>query len=276
MATGQLPIKFQELFQLPAVGINPQAIGFATLTMESSKFICVREQATDKSAVVIIDMANPQNPTRRPITADSAIMNPTQNIIALKAGQQLQIFNIDQKQRMKACQMTDQVVFWKWLNDNVLGIVTGTSVYHWTVDESTTEPVKVFDRHASLNDCQIINYRADQSLKWLTVIGIAQREGRIVGAMQLYSVDRKVSQPIEGHAAAFANFTPEGASGPSILFAFANRAPTASKLYIIEVQKPDDSPGYQKKAVDLFFPPEAGADSLLLCKLLKNTTLFTL
>ena len=34
--------------------------------------------------VVIIDLADPSNPVRRPITADSAIMNPTSKIIALK------------------------------------------------------------------------------------------------------------------------------------------------------------------------------------------------
>jgi len=218
----QLPIRFQEVLQLPALGINPQAIGFATLTMESYKYICVREQS-EKSSVVIIDLANPQNITRRPITADSAIMNPTQNILALKAGNQLQIFNIEKKERIKACQMNDVVLFWKWISDNSIGIVTGTNVYHWNTEDATSEPVKVFERHTSLNDCQIINYRTDRSGKWLCVVGIAQREGRIVGAMQLYSVDKKVSQAIEGHAAAFSEFTPEGASGPSVLFSFANR-----------------------------------------------------
>jgi clathrin heavy chain len=54
--------------------------------------------------------------------------------------------------------------------------------------------------------------------------------------MQLYSVDRKVSQAIEGHAAAFAEFTPEGASGPSILFSFANRTPTTSKVIFILIK----------------------------------------
>src|SRR5690348_14608634 len=78
--------------------------------------------------------------------------------------------------------------------------------------------------------------------------------------MQLYSVEKKMSQAIEGHAAAFVNFVLEGASGPSILFCFTKRTPTDSKLYIIEVGKPDISLGYHKKAVDLYFPPEAAGD----------------
>ena len=52
--------------------------------MESDKFICVREKVGDTAQVVIIDMADMQNPIRRPISADSAIMNPASKVIALK------------------------------------------------------------------------------------------------------------------------------------------------------------------------------------------------
>jgi clathrin heavy chain len=66
------------------VGINPANIGFATLTLESDKFICVREVGGEGTQVVIVDMSDPTNPVRRPISADSAIMNPVAKIIALK------------------------------------------------------------------------------------------------------------------------------------------------------------------------------------------------
>lgn len=52
--------------------------------MESDKFICVREKVGETAQVVIIDLADPNNPTRRPISADSAIMNPKSKVIALK------------------------------------------------------------------------------------------------------------------------------------------------------------------------------------------------
>lgn len=262
MTSTALPIKFQEVLQLPALNINPQAIGFATLTMESDKYICVREPSTTpdgKSQIVIIDLANPSAPTRRPILADSALMNTEKNILALKAGQQLQIFDIGARAKIKDYQMTDQVVFWKWANAGTLALVSNTAVYHWSL-EGTSDPVKVFDRHSSLSDCQIINYRVDDGLKWLALVGIAQRDGRIVGAMQLFSVERQVSQAIEGHAASFANFTPDGCKEPSILFTFAKRTATEAKLYIIEVSKPDSNPTFQKKAVDVYFPPEAATD----------------
>jgi clathrin heavy chain len=62
--------------------------------MESDKFICVREKVNDTAFVIIIDMADPNNPIKRPITADSAIMNPMSKVIALKGNRNFINFNL--------------------------------------------------------------------------------------------------------------------------------------------------------------------------------------
>ena len=90
----------------------------------------------------------------------------------LPAAKNLQIFNIEMKSKMKAHQMTDDVVFWKWINLNTIALVTETTVYHWSM-EGESQPQKMFDRHSSLSGCQIINYRIDKSLKWLLLVGIS-------------------------------------------------------------------------------------------------------
>lgn len=255
-----LPIKFQEHLQLTNIGINAANIGFNTLTMESDKFICVREKVGDSAQVVIIDMSDSANPIRRPISADSAIMNPTSKVIALKAGKTLQIFNIEMKSKMKAHTMTEDVIFWKWISVNTVALVTEGAVYHWGM-EGDSLPLKMFDRHASLNGCQIINYRTDPKLMWLLLIGISAQQNRVIGAMQLYSVERKVSQPIEGHAAAFSTFKMEGNPETSTLFTFAVRTAQGGKLHVIEVgQPPAGNQPFAKKAVEVFFPPEAQND----------------
>ncbi|XP_075219017.1 clathrin heavy chain [Lycorma delicatula] len=265
-----LPIKFQEHLLLTSVGINQASVSFNSLTMESDKFICVREKVGDSSQVVIIDLNDASNPIRRPISADSAIMNPASKVIALKgkagpegsaaAQKTLQIFNIEMKSKMKAHTMTDDVIFWKWISLNTLALVTETSVFHWSM-EGDSVPQKMFDRHSSLNGCQIINYRTDPKQAWLLLIGISAQQNRVVGAMQLYSVERKCSQPIEGHAASFAQFKMEGNPEPSTLFCFAVRSAQGGKLHIIEVgQPPAGNQQFSKKAVDVFFPAEAHND----------------
>ncbi|CAF3314381.1 unnamed protein product [Rotaria socialis] len=229
--TEQLPVKFQEHLQLQNVGINVTNIGFSSLTMESDKFICVREKVNDTAFVIIIDMADPTNPIKRPITVDSAIMNPISKVIALKAGKTLQIFNIELRSGMKAYTVAEDCIFWKWASVNTIGVVTETSVYHWIM-EGDSQPDKMFDRHQSLLGCQIINYHTDESWHWLLVHGIKAQEGRVVGRMQLYSVERKVSQSIEGHAAAFTQFNLEANKKTSTLFSFAVRGPQGGKFEV--------------------------------------------
>uniref|UniRef100_A0A8C2KZQ0 Clathrin heavy chain n=1 Tax=Cyprinus carpio TaxID=7962 RepID=A0A8C2KZQ0_CYPCA len=240
--------------------LSPASISFSCLTMESDRFICIREKVGEQNQVVIVDLSDPSNPIRRPITADSAIMNPASKVIALKAARTLQIFNMEMKSKVKAHTMTDEVLFWRWISVNTIALVTDTTVYHWSM-EGDSQPIKMFDRHASLAGCQIINYRTDEQQKWLLLIGISAQQNRVVGAMQLFSVDRKVSQPIEGHAAAFGHYKLEGNPNASTLFCFAVRGQAGGKLHIIEVGQPQaGNQPFTKKAVDVFFPPEAQTD----------------
>ncbi|CAG8715912.1 5112_t:CDS:2, partial [Acaulospora morrowiae] len=255
-----LPIRFQEFCQLTDLGVNQTSIGFNTLTMESDRFICVREAPAEGSnQVVIVDLNDIQNVMKRPISADSAIMHPTSKILALKSQRQLQIFNLELKAKVKSHFMNEDVLFWKWINIKTLGLVTGTAVYHWSV-EGESAPTKVFDRHPSLANSQIINYRVNSDEKWMVLVGISAVEGRVVGNMQLFSKERQVSQPIEGHAAAFATILLENGVSPTKLFTFSVRNASGAKLHIVEVDHKDENPQFQKKNVDVFFPAEAAAD----------------
>ncbi|KAJ6670981.1 CLATHRIN HEAVY CHAIN RELATED [Salix viminalis] len=272
MAAANAPITMKEALTLPSLGINPQFINFTHVTMESEKYICIRETAPQNS-VVIVDMNMPMQPLRRPITADSALMNPNSRILALKAQlpgttqDHLQIFNIELKAKVKSHQMPEQVVFWKWISPKMLALVTQTSVYHWSI-EGDSEPVKMFDRTANLQGNQIINYRCDPSEKWLVLIGIAQgppeRPQLVKGNMQLFSVDQQRSQALEAHAASFATFKVTGNDSPSILISFASRSFNAgqltSKLHVIELGAVPGKPSFSKKQADLFFPPDFADD----------------
>ncbi|GAO47155.1 clathrin heavy chain [Saitoella complicata NRRL Y-17804] len=255
-----LPITFKEELQLTNLGVQQASIGFASTTLESDRFICIRENVNNQNSVVIVDLQNPSALMRRPITADSAIMHPAQKIIALKAGRQLQIFNLDTKAKVKAYVMDSDVVFWKWISNTIVGLVTDSAVYHWNIEASGDAPTKVFDRHASLSGCQIINYRVNSAGKWMVLVGISQKEGRVVGSMQLYSTERGVSQPIEGHAAAFATLRLDGAPTDTQLFTFAVRTAAGARLHIIEIDHQASNPTFEKKTVEVFFPPEAVND----------------
>ncbi|KAK4366722.1 hypothetical protein RND71_014602 [Anisodus tanguticus] len=267
MAAANAPITMKETLTLQSIGVNPQFITFTNVTMESDKYICVRETAPQNS-VVIIDMNMPMQPLRRPITADSALMNPNSRILALKAQvpgtsqDHLQIFNIEAKQKMKSYQMPEQFFFSHY--NNFFLPLPGEALF--SVGES--EPVKMFDRTANLANNQIINYRSDPSEKWLVLIGIApgspERPQLVKGNMQLFSVDQQRSQALEAHAAAFASFRVPGNERDSILISFATKSSNAgqvtSKLHVIELGAQPGKPSFAKKQADLFFPPDFADD----------------
>lgn len=45
--------------------------------------------------------------------------------------------------------------------------------FKWNAILGDSTPVKMFDRHSTLNGCQIINYRTDHKQQWLLLIGIS-------------------------------------------------------------------------------------------------------
>ena len=258
------PINFVEHVQLQELGIAAESISFANVTLESEKYVCVRESGESGNSVAIVDLSNIHNMVRRPMSADSAIMNPEENILALKLQRQLQVFNLETKAKLKSHMSPQDVIYWRWISATVLGIVTTSSVYHWSIEDDAP-PQKVSDRHASLADTQIINYRASADGKWMVLIGISSNTVdanafRIKGSMQLYSKERGVSQPIDGHAAAFAELKTQDANVPYKLFTFAVRTSTGAKLHIVEIDHAAENPAFPKKTVDVFFPDEATND----------------
>lgn len=152
------------------------------------------------------------------------------------AGRTLQVFNIESKQKVKSHVNSEDVVFWKWVSDTTIGMVTETAVYHWSIADQTSPPQKIFERHPTLAGAQIINYRATSDEKWLVLVGISGNTTnpsafKIKGSMQLYSRDRGVSQAIEGHAAAFAELKLDGHQKPTKVFTFSVRTATGAKVW---------------------------------------------
>jgi len=111
-------------------------------------------------------MHNNNAVNKRPMKAEACLMNPVDNIIALKGsmeghpGQFLQVFNLDTKEKLGVYQAPYQITCWRWLSPRLLGIVCGQDVYHWNLETANTTPEKIFQRAGKLAEpnVQIISY----------------------------------------------------------------------------------------------------------------------
>lgn len=261
-----LPIEFTELADLTSLGISPQSLDFRSTTFESDHYVTVRETHDGSNSVAIVDLANGNQVTRKNMGGDSAIMHPSQMVISVRAnGTIVQIFNLETKSKLKSFTLDEPVLFWKWLDDETLGFVTARSIMTSNVFDGNVagKPQLLTQRHANLNNTQIINIVANKKKDWFAVVGILQDNGRIAGKIQLYSKQRNISQAIDGHVAMFANILLDGNIAPVQVFVTGNRSVTSStgELRIIEIDHDSSlSTTYQKKNVEIFFPPDATND----------------
>lgn len=266
MAASQVPLLFSEALNLQQLGVPETSIKHGLTTMESDQFIVCREEGQ----VAMIDLRQGAQVDRKTMAAEAAIMNPAQKILALRSSvggaTRVQLFNLDTKAKLNSHDMPEPLVFWKWTCPKNLGMVTATAVYHWSLD-GQGPPVKVFDRHATMGaNTQIINYRVSPDNKWCLLGGIsAGAPGVVNGNMQLFSVERKVSQPLQGHAGSFALIKLAGRADPAQLLVFHEKKAEAPqeppKLFIREIGR-DPSKGQPFVQPPLVIPvaPDAPSD----------------
>ena len=201
--------------------------------MESDAFVSVCDGSSGQPQVFIVDLKNGNQVMKRPMSAEAAIMNPVSKILALRAGQQLQIFNLELRAKMKSHQMPEAVVFWRWVSPSTIALVTPTAVFHWST-EGSSAPSKVFDRHAQFGEgTQVINYQVSPDEKWCLLMGISQGgAGVIKGAMQLYSRDKSVSQTLQGHAGCFHTMSVPGRSDKAQVLCFQEKKKASRRNYL--------------------------------------------
>ncbi|KAF1838338.1 clathrin heavy chain [Decorospora gaudefroyi] len=268
MAQRQVPLHVTQPTLLTNLNILPASISWQNCTLESDKYVCVRQvnnEANAPAETVIIDLKNTNNVIRRPIRADSAIMHLTEPIIALKAqGRTLQLFNLETKERLQTYSHQEDIQFWRWISQTTLALVSTKAVYHWDVLDSknAVAPRKIFDRQEQLENNQIINYVTNDDESWSCLVGITSNpSGGIRGNMQLFSKARNVSQPLEGHAATFGTIRLDGASTDTKIFAFAVKSSSGeAKINIVEVDHNAANPAFPKRLIPIHWPAEGTGD----------------
>jgi clathrin heavy chain len=270
-----VPIQFAEVANLcaPPVGASADHIKFGTCTLQSDKYVTICE---NKESICIVDIAAGYQTSRQSITAEAAIMNPLSKVLALRSGQQMQIYNMDLRTKMKEHNMPEQVSFWVWVTPAIIGIVTPSAVYHWSI-EGSSPPAKVFDKNPALVDgVQVINYSISTDAKWCLLSGISGGGQAINGTMQLYSVDRASSQILQGHAGAFCELKVDmpGRDGAQAkVFCYEDTSSGSPQLKVLEVGRDKNAPGgvFKPPPSDIPVAPDAAGDFPLFMTAVSST-----
>lgn len=144
--------------------------------------------------------------------------------------------------------------FWRWIEEDVLGIVGQSNVYHTNINSSDA-PQKVFEQEAKFSKCQIMNYGIDTSKNWCYLVGIYQgANNQICGHMQLFFIEKRQQQILEGFAATFSDMpVTDATTHKNSIFCFCEKkaGETTQKLHIMEIGNPAPNQQKFKKSADI-------------------------
>ncbi|XP_033123237.1 clathrin heavy chain 2-like [Anneissia japonica] len=240
-------IRIEPIAQLLNYGIKADHVTFPRVTMSSNRWLCCRHSDKKKKDVERVTALNLTRKTPRaltwPITADSAMMNPRKPWLALKVESYFQVFNVVAQKQIHSCSLSDDIIFWSWINENIIGMVTDRAVYHWDVSGSgSVPPALVFLRNKKLSFSQVVSYKTDRTAQWFILVGLTRAietgdSNAIRGYVQVYSNTYRCSQLIEAQAANFSSYKFSGNVVPSTVLCLVNR-PTGccyGKIHIMEL-----------------------------------------
>lgn len=132
------PFKSGEIRNLASLGLDPKFFKFNVTHLESERYISLRDvDQNGTPQLTVVELFNNFNIVRKPgAKVDGSIMHIKENIVALKApmeggkGHILQIFNMDKKLKLANLEFQENIVFWRWVDQEILAVVTTSSVYH--------------------------------------------------------------------------------------------------------------------------------------------------
>ncbi len=126
--------------------------------------------------------------------------------------------------------------------------------------------MKIFDRgQGLLEGSQVINYQVSSDGQWCLLVAISAGPPgpagpTINGNMQLYSIEKAVSQMLQGHAGVFSTLRVPGRDDVAQILCFEDKKPDQPpKLFIMEVGRSKDAPGGVFRLAPVAIPVAADA-----------------
>lgn len=215
---GGIPIITNVLANLEELGINSSCFRFGSLTLEGDKYVGVKETSVDGGSQIVVIDTQSKGVNRKPMKAESALIHPIENILVVRSryednGCTVQIFNLDSKEKLGAFLFPESMVFWRWLSPRILAIVGDKGIYHWTIEVGNPNsiPVRIFERAGKLAEqsTQIVGYQTDSGQRWCLLMGLCPVTNETTGSisvkgqLQLFSVEKRQQQLIEGFSGNF-------------------------------------------------------------------------
>ena len=266
------PIKVEEQISLTSLGIPSDVYKQSNLSLESDRFVTIKEAPQgDKIFFNIVDMTKGYKLQRKELKADSILMHPSRPIISMRTGGDqpsngIQIVDLNKRE----VSISEQIQFWTWVNETTLGLVCTRGIYHIDIAAKSYDAgvTALFRKSEDIErvSAQILKYAVDSSGKWCVLFGIYSdsQTKTLHGMVQLYSIEQKASQNLEGFVPHFADVALVDANYKNTVLPFVGKKPSETfwNFLILEVGKPIDASRKVKKKQKFQMAPDVSATDI--------------
>lgn len=212
------------------------------------KHVAFLAKTEDYNEVIFADVFNRNLSFRRQVTANEIAIHPTKPHVALickfecgfypfinmknvSANGKLQVYDVESHARVVTVTFNEQLVFWRFVDEVNIILVSDKSVYRWDYTAANSEPKKVFDRHVNLLSKKIVDAGMDKKQEYLYILGQSPKEdGDVHSQIQLFSIDRSATQLIEAYQMAFVSWTFGSNPKPSTLLVIGTKLPRTGNM----------------------------------------------
>lgn len=156
-------------------------------------------------------------------------------IVAIKAGFKIQLYNIQELEKIKAIEVSELILYWKFENNGTrIILVSKKNVYYWDW-ESSDLPVKYFKLFDDLLNYRIMTCKVDSSGKYHLICGLNRIQGKVKGLIQLYSEKTQESQCINAYSADFFDWKEPNSDKIHTLLCFVNKVDDFISIHSVEL-----------------------------------------
>ena len=110
-----------------------------------------------------------------------AQISPDSDMIAISNERFVAVYCVQTNKCLNTLPFPSKCLFWNWINNNLIAIVTDREVFHWNIDYPF-EPQLKFRVEPKLRDYQITGYKCDQTNElWFAITSLYTDEEGMYG-----------------------------------------------------------------------------------------------
>ncbi|KII68857.1 Clathrin heavy chain 1 [Thelohanellus kitauei] len=216
------PIKLTKKCDLQSLGIPLRLVHPSFITIDSKEYVCLVDPKGPETDVTVINTSNPDDIRKFSFDSDMVRINPDNKVLAVKTLRKIVVINLETMEQINEASFDEEIMFFKWISVYMIGVVTQTSIYHWSIEDIVAPLLMIQDNRMDSNK-EVFDYQVDSTTKWCAVISTTDQHTEPQRKIRVLSFPKEFKYRGDGHVGCFLDLHTLSNPNPTKLFIFTSQ-----------------------------------------------------